>query len=380
MERTKRTYSVILMILFLMVISIVMVNDVFQFSVAPKVLYTEKRFIAKKPVVNINRLDMYPDSCDRFYNDRFPFRLDLMDLYAGMISVSLFHRSPYPKLVEFGKNGWMYFTSEGDIYKRKFMLSDDWIQKMADEIHNRAEYYHDKGIKFYFAIPPIKQEIYPEFLPPGYFQLPGKSVTDKVIDLIRKDTMVRFIDLKRALIDAKKYGILYLKTDNHWNAFGGYWGYRAVIERIKQDFPAIKPIDTTDVTFTPKIIDGGNMATNMHISKYVKDVEMQVRLKAEIAREGPLHGYQPRPSFSYPQEFEKVRLVNNPALPRMLAVRDSYFYGVFPFIIENFSKSVILYDTGVYGIFDEAVQTEKPDLVLYMIFEPHMLNLIGVTH
>jgi hypothetical protein len=49
-----------------------------------------------------------------------------------------------------------------------------------------------------------------------------------------------------------------------------------------------------------------------------------------------------------------------------------------PYIIENFRKTVILYDSGTYGIFDDAIQTEKPDLVLYMIFEPLLPNLIGI--
>jgi len=59
----------------------------------------------------------------------------------------------------------MYFVSEGALYKGKFTLSNDQIGQIVTEIHNRAVYYHDKGIKFYMAIPPVKQEIYPEYLP-----------------------------------------------------------------------------------------------------------------------------------------------------------------------------------------------------------------------
>jgi hypothetical protein len=229
------------------------------------------------------------------------------------------------------------------------------------------------------AVPPIKQEIYPEYLPQNYYRVPGKNVTEQVLDLVRKDTMITFIDLKSALLKAKKFGRLYYKTDNHWNALGGYYGYRAVLDRMKQDFPLLNPLDTTDFTIEKKVIKGKNLAEIMNLTDYIQEEDLIPHMKVERAKEGKKRGYKPRPIFPYPLEFEMVREVNNANLPLLVIVRDSYFYGMMPYIIENFRKTVILYDTYTYGIFDDAIKIEKPNLVFYMIYEPHLPNFVGIN-
>jgi hypothetical protein len=378
MKRTRHIYSIILMVLFLAMISFMMMNDLLHFYKPPKVLTMEKRNISEKPVFDVNKLDPYPAAYTKFNDDNFPYRVKLIDFYAGVICLKMFHRSPYPKKVELGKDGWMYFGSEGKIYQGTYMLSDGQIKKIVSEIHNRAVYYHDKGIKFYLAIPPIKQEIYPEYLPLSYNKLPGPTVTDKILDLIKKDTLVKFVDVKSALLNAKKAGRLYYKTDNHWNALGGYYGYRAVIDRMKQDFPSLQPLEPTDFTLEKKVVKGKNMAENMSVTDYINDDELVPHLKVIRAKAGKPKGYKPRPKFPYPGEFEIVKKVDNVNLPLVVIIRDSYFYGIMPYMVENFRKTVILYDTYTYGIFDDAIQTEKPELVFYMIYEPHLPNLIGI--
>ena len=378
MKRTHHTYSIILMVIFFIMISFVMMNDLFNFYSPPQVLKMEKRNLARIPVINFTRLDPYPAAYSRYYEDRFPFRIKMIDYYAGVISLRFFHRSPYPDKVDLGREGWMYFTLERPIYQGTFTLSYDKIRKIASEIHNRAAYYHDKGIKFYLAVPPIKQDIYPEYLPQKYFRLPGKNVTEQIIDIIRKDSLIIFIDLKTALLKAKKFGRLYYKTDNHWNALGGYYGYRAVLDRMKRDFPSLSPLDTTDFTFEKKVIKGKDLAEIMNLADYIQEEDLVPHMKKKLAKEGKKKGYKSRPNFPYQMEFEMVREVNNPNLPLLVIVRDSYFYGMIPYIIENFRKTVILYDTGKYGTFDEAISTEKPDLVFYLIYEPMLPNMIGI--
>lgn len=379
MKRTHHIYSIVLMALFFIMLSFEMMNELFHFYSPPQVLTMEKRNLARKPVFDINKLDPYPAAYSRYYEDHFPFRTKLIEYYAGVICLRFFHKSPYPDKVDLGRDGWMYFAVERPFYQGTFTLNDEQINKIVSEIHDRAAYYHEKGIKFYLAVPPIKQEVYPEYLPQNYFRAPGKNVTDRILDQVRKDTMIRFIDLKSAMLKAKKHGRLYYKTDNHWNALGGYYGYRAVMDRIKQDFPSLHPLDTTDFTMRLDSIKGKNLAEIMNLTEYIQDVEPIPVMKVERAKEGKKRGYKPRPIFPYPLEFEIVREVDNVSLPLLVIVRDSYFYGMMPYIIENFKKTVILYDTYTYGIFDEAIKTEKPDLVFYMIYEPHLPNFIGIN-
>ena len=378
-KKTHHIYSIILMILFFITISFVMMNDLFQFSLPPKVLVMEKRNLSRKPIPDIKRLDNYPLAYTKYYNDRFPFRTNLISYYAGVVNLKFFHKLPYADKVFLGKDGWMFFSNERSFYEGKFQLDDNQVNQIVNEIHKRAVYYHKKGIPFYLAIPPMKQDVYPEFLPGIYNEATGKKVTEKIIELIKKDTLVKFIDLKNILLKSKKFGRLYFKTDNHWNSLGGYFAYRAILERMKLDFSRLRPLDTADFFIKTNITKGMNLAQILNLSDYIKEEEPIPIMKVENAREGMKKGYKPRPGFWYPQEFEVVREVENAELPKILIVRDSFFYGLMPYIIENFNKTVVLYDSGVYGIFENVTETEKPDLVLYLIFEPFLLNLIGIN-
>jgi len=367
------------MVLFFSLISVVVLNDQIHFTSPPKVLAVERRNISSEPQLDINHLDLYPEAYSRYYDDYFPYRLNLINFYAGNVCLKFFHRSPYPDKVDLGRDGWLYFAEEGAMYKGTYKLEDAHIKSIVAELHKRALYYHEKGIKFYLAIPPLKQEIYPEHLPLKYSKLPGLNVTEKVIDLIRKDPLVNFIDLKSALINAKKHGRLYFKTDNHWNSLGGYYGYRSIIERIKKDFPSIIPLDTNDFTMKMKVINGANIAQFINISEYIKDESTDHTVKVERASYEKPKGYKAPAALLHPQEFEVVRRVKNPSLPTIVIVRDSYFYGLMPYIIENFKKSITLYDSRTYEIYDEVTRNEKPDLVLYMIYEPRLVCLIGLN-
>jgi hypothetical protein len=356
----------------------VMINDLFHFSSPPQVLIMEKRNLSKKPIFNIKNLDSYPAAYTRFYDDRFPFRTKLIEYYSLEVCMEFFHRSPYPEKVTLGKDGWMFHAIERPFYDGTLPLNDEQVSLIVAEIHKRAVYYHDKGIRFYLAIPPMKTDIYPEYLPGNYYKVKTITATEKIIEIVSRDSLIKFIDLKSALIKAKKYGPLFYKTDNHWNTRGGYYAYHAILDRMKQDFSALQPLDTSDFKMNIQEIKGKNLTELIHLKDYFKDEEPTPNLKVERAKPGKIKGYKPRPDFPYPLEFEIVREVEDTSLPKILIVRDSFFYGLMPYIIENFKKTIIFYDSRVYGIFDDAVQIEKPDLVLYMIFEPRLPNLIGI--
>jgi alginate O-acetyltransferase complex protein AlgJ len=50
------------------------------------------------------------------------------------------------------------------------------------------------------------------------------------------------LDLGQALIGAKKIRVDYLQTDTHWNAFGAFGAYRAVVQALGQQIPGLEPL------------------------------------------------------------------------------------------------------------------------------------------
>jgi hypothetical protein len=380
MKRTADIYAGILTFFFLIWILIPFFNDPFHFYKESSVSKTENRSLARKPIFDINFLDPYPAAYENWFNDYFIFRPVFLKAHASL-NFYYFRRSPVPDQVDIGKDGWLY-NGKNDklIYQGKKNLSDDQIHTIVTELHYRTIYYRGKGIHFYVCFVPMSQEIYPEYLPNNYFRSPGGTQTDKVIAAIQKDTVIPFIDLKSALIAAKKIGRLYMKTDNHWNCLGGFYAYSAIIKRMKKDFPSLRPLTKSDITFTRYLRNGGTLADAMGFNDVLKEDNLNLVFNHSQANFSVKAGYPPPFWFPYKDEYEVVSVNTDQTLPKLLAVRDSYFYWPMMYLRENFRKTTAIWDSWMYRTNEDLVEKEKPDVLLLMVSEPLIGNIIPVKN
>ncbi len=374
MERGKRFYAVGISVLFLLLISFPLFNEALQFSKEKTVSKNEKRTLAKKPFFNLAKLDPYPVSYNIYYEDHFPFRSEMIQNYTYFI-YKAFGKSNKPSYCVIGKQGWLYLTmNEKPVFTGKMTLKPSEIDSIVQGLEKRARWLAGKGIKFYVTFAPMKAEIYPEYLPAGYTRVKKGTITDKIIKALKDEPFVNFIELKPALLKAKKNDRLYNITDNHWNAKGAFVAYREIIERIKKDFPKTGYPTKTDVTFKDTVIQGGNLAAMLDLAEYLPETDYFPVIKNARARFGKTAGYK------FPQLFdgyyEIVKETGDTSLPRALVIRDSFGGAIMPFLDENFSKTVYIFDAWTYGYNREIVENEKPSLVLLIIYEPHIHNLL----
>ena len=377
MSRTVKIYSIILTFFFLIWILIPFFNDVFQFYSEPTVSKTENRTITRKPLVNFNLLDPYPVSYEKYFKDHFIFRPQALQAHS-YLNFYYFRRSPIPNRMDIGKHLWL-FNGEDDklIYQGKKTISNDSIMMIVRELHKRTLYLRGKGIHFYVCFAPMTQEIYPEFLPNNYFRSPGGTQTDKVIAAIHRDTVIQFIDLKPKLIAAKKYGRLYQTTDNHWNYLGAFFAYSAIIERMKKDFPVLKPLMMSDITFKQQIRKGGGLANMMGFDSILMENDFSPEIRNARGRLGAKAGYPPPWWFPYKDEYEVVSVLPDQNLPKLFVIRDSFFNFPMLYMRENFSKTTAIWDGWMYKSNKVLIEKEKPDIVLLIILEPligHVVN------
>jgi len=82
--------------LFLGIILICFLNDVFRFYKVPEISPTENRKLASKPIFDFSLLDPYPKNYENYFNDQFPFRQDL-SLINTLICFFLFSSVPITK-------------------------------------------------------------------------------------------------------------------------------------------------------------------------------------------------------------------------------------------------------------------------------------------
>ena len=379
MKRTRHIYSVLLSVIFFGLMTYVFMNDIFGYYTAPKISIFENRFLARKPFWNIALADPYPRAYENFFNDHFPYRFDLFDFYAGAINYRMLHRSPYPNKVNLGKDNWMFFELERPLYQGSFMIDSSQAAGVVSELHKRAEFFRKKGIKFYFISPPAKQELYPEFLPSRFFRSPGGTATDKIMAELKKDTSINYIDVKQPLLEAKKRGMpLYYKTDTHWNSWGAWFGYLEVMKQMSKDFPRFQPLAESDFTMSYPVIKGKNLVEVMNLTNYISDEDVIINVKNSKAKTGKLHNYPKHPNSVFPGEY--VRYSGDSTLPTLMVISDSFVYSIMPFFDERTKKTVYIYDTGFYGTNDNIVDDVKPDMVLLIIYEPHLVNLIGIPN
>jgi alginate O-acetyltransferase complex protein AlgJ len=375
MKKTAEIYQVLLTVLFLCLISCCFLNDVFHFYKVPETSQTENRKLTSKPLFDISNLDPFPKNYQNYFNDQFPFRQDL-SFMNSLFCFFVFHQSPLPGEVELGKSGWLFYDQkESVVYQGKFNLADWQISKMVKELHERTLKYRKKGIRFYIAFPPMKPEIYPEFLPMDFRRSPKGTVTDKIVNAIKEDTVIQYIDLKKALLKAKTHGWLYYRTDNHWNMIGAFYGYTEIINRIRKDFPKIKPLGRADFYFNVEKYIWGNLSNIIGLSKYLDDIGYYPVLKNSKSKQlDPSHK---KPDWAAQIDYEVVKSTGDSTLPSMVIIRDSFTDSMMPYLDESFNKNTYIFDLWRYERNEVIIDDLKPDIVMLIIFEPHISHLIG---
>jgi hypothetical protein len=290
----------------------------------------------------------------------------------------LFHKSPSPEDIAIGSHGWFYLAQKDKkVFNGKYTLENQQILDIAKELKKRTNDLEKIGTKFYVVFAPIKPDIYPEFLPPDYFRCPTGNVTEKIVATIRKYGGINLIDIEKPLREARKYGQLYFKTDNHWNRLGAYFAYREITRRIQEDFPAVKMIEKSDIQFRDTVIGPGNLASMIDLADYMKDSDKVPYLLHARAKPGQTTGYKP-PFSEMPDNFEIVRETNDPMLPKVLVIRDSFTNALMPFLDETFRKTVYIFDAWLYDYNKVIVENERPDIVLLIIYEPHIGHVVKI--
>jgi alginate O-acetyltransferase complex protein AlgJ len=376
MKRPGNIFSVVLIVFFLSWISLPLLNNALMIFQEPETSKTENRNLARKPLFNIALLDPYPKRYEKYYNDHFLLRTQLLRVNA-LTDYFLFRKSPAPQDVAIGKEGWMYLTQkEKEVYTGAFMLNDYQVFRLVKELRDRTIQLKQMGIRFYVAFAPTKPDIYPEYLPDDFIYCRTGTVTEKIISQIKKYRDINFIELENPLIEAKKHARLFNKTDNHWNNIGGFVAYRELAKRICRDFPTMRVLTDSDIVFHDTISKPGNLAIMTNLTDYMKEQDFIPVIRDSKSKSGKKSGYKPLHYWEPTDNLEVVSETGENTRPKALVFRDSFTNAVMPFLDESFGKTVYIFDSWRYGFNRPIVENEKPDFVLLIIFEPHVANLL----
>jgi alginate O-acetyltransferase complex protein AlgJ len=234
-----------------------------------------------------------------------------------------------------------------------------------------------RNIKYYFVILPTKFSVYPEYLRDDITRLYNNTLTDQFIEAFNGKAPFAIIDTRKALIEAKKYNIrLFQKTDSHWNYAGAYFAYHYISEYLKKDFPEIKTRELEEYNIDSTLQKGGDISRMLGNDELYKETMIMLKPKIESGvKIGKEAGYDPK-GFSLPEEYEIVWENPKYKKPRGLIIRDSFTGYMVPYLKEDFSKSVFIFDRWEYGLHEDMIEHEKPDVVINIVLECHIKNIL----
>ncbi len=234
----------LLPLLFILFISLPM--SISFLSADQSVSQTEKRKLAKLTDLefSLTSLEKFPAVFDNYIGDHFGFRDRIVRAHNYLL-VKLFGVSP-TGLVILGTSDWYFFTADAAIkdYLGNRQLGPRKLESIYYLLQDRKYWLNSIGSEYIFLPIPNKEMIYDEYLPAQIRKHRGLSIYQRILSYLReKNTFQDYIDVEQVMLSRKDEMQLFLRTDSHWNHDGSFLTYQQIIDKVKQWYPDIHPLE-----------------------------------------------------------------------------------------------------------------------------------------
>jgi hypothetical protein len=307
------------------------------------------------------------------YRETFPFR-DWMIRAGNTLKLAVFRESP-SKNVILGQDGWLFVNMEMDLedWLGVDLYSPEELAKAVDVLTKRRDWLARHGSEMLLVVAPNKGAIYGEFMPPSMRKLSPITRLDQLGEAM-KGAGIPFLDLRKALTDAKSIRRDYWKTDTHWNGLGAFMGSAAIVDALRGRFPNMPPLRAEDYEVRESDIPGGDLAAMLlleNTSMREQGIDMIPRAPNR-ARPAEPKGYKNPATLSGRDLI--IRETGDATLPKAVIFRDSFSSAAWPFLAERFQRSVFIWE---HRFQPHIVLAEKPDVVIYEAVERYQHALFG---
>jgi len=369
-ERVNNGMSLLLSIVFLILLWLPTLDSFFNLDRVPWV--NEKRPPAKFPqvILSVNGVRALPAGLEAYFSDHFGFRRRLIRCEQKW-KHELFREATHPDVM-IGRNGWLFYTGEQMIehFRGAKLFTPEDLKNWQALLEKRRDWLANRGIKYLFVIPPDKHSVYPEYLPDWLTKVGPQTKLDQFIAHMKTHSSVEVLDLRPALLEAKKTGRTYLYTDTHWNAYGAFFAYRAFMRALARQLPELGeplPYEAFDTASSEE--KGGDLAVLLGQTMAEKDV-------VNLNPRPPLRLQETKEDISifakqWPKYTQPVYTENPSRRYSLLSFRDSFSNSWTAFVGFNFKRSVYIWQ---YNWDGKVIEREKPNVVVDEMLE-RMFNL-----
>ena len=320
-------------------------------------LSAENRTLAPWPQLrwDADSLRALPEQWTRYFEDHFAFRQWLVR-WQAMIRLHALRVSPSEAVIR-GRDGWLFYADDGAMedYAEAPPFTVGELEAWRRTLQDTSDWLRSQGIAYVFVISPDKHVIYPEYMP-ATIRRAAVSRIDQLVAHLRTHSTVRVLDLRPALLAAKSGERIYHRTDTHWNDRGAFVGYQQIVDALAADVPALRRPARS--AFDPRVVrsDGLDLAGMIGLTNVLHEDDLVlVPRRAPTAR--ILEPEHPN------RRLMHARIVTEAPNrgPRAVVFMDSFGAGLVPFLSEDFSRVVYLWQNNMDP---QIVRQERPRVVI----------------
>ena len=274
----------------------------------------------------------------------------------------------FPKVIV-GDDGWLIFTGEGDIqdYQKAEAFTEEELAIFQADLDALSANYAARGITFLVVVVPNKNTIYPERVPSQIAVIGRESRLEQVTSYLRAHGQTQILDLRPALTAAKGEHALYYASDTHWNGYGAYLTYSAILTELQKTFPKLAPRPASDFKIVEREPETLDLAANIGTTllpeskiQFVPQFDQRTNYKS-ISLGGR------RLMFSYNADA---------SLPDLVMYYDSFFFTVNPLLGEHFHQGAFIQNYSGGGLWNLSwVDERQPDIVIIEFNERYLEDL-----
>jgi alginate O-acetyltransferase complex protein AlgJ len=323
---------------------------------------TANRDLAAWPTVrNVSDALAVPERLTDYYADRFGLRDVMLHWWQVLLVKGLSISSEATVVV--GKDGWYYYTDDfvNDRFVGIAKRPTEQVDRAYATLKETIAQVREAGAKCYLVIAPDKESIYPEYLPGTVGGLDTGVQIRQLLDF-SSEPEIEPIDVFRPLLAKRNVAPLYYRTDSHWNNWGAFVAYEAIMDRLRVEFPSLHPARRDDYWVEETQEQDRDLARLLGIPS-MRDTGFSFVAKRKLCTPARRPGESAMSVYDNPE-------ANGPTL---LFVHDSFGYRLIPFLNEEFRR-VIAVDLALDAYHPERVAEVRPDVVIWERVERYFVK------
>ncbi len=318
----------------------------------------ENRELASQPArpSTWDTLRSFPRSASRYFEDHFGLRARLVR-WQARLRLRTFGVSASPDVIV-GRDGWFFYAGDGaaeDIASAVPFTRDE-LEAWRTTLEHTQHWMESHGIAYVFVLAPDKHAVYPEMLPASVRRVGAETRTDALVRYLGDHSTVQVLDLRQVLHAAKIRERVYHRTDTHWNERGAFAASQALLRLLAPRLGA-SPRGRGAFVEQSATVPGFDLAGMLGIANALTEVDLRL-----VPRVPPrARVVEPARPDARLMDARIVTGQDGPGRPRAVVFRDSFGSALIPFLSEEFSRAVYLWQ---YNVDPDVVLAEHPDVVI----------------